>query len=134
MPISTRLCTPSVAEDGRPREQEHRLDGEHHVEEREDVVADLGLHPVAADRVDTGLVRRQLLEGRLVRAQQPVGPDRGRQEGTAHEDHQPHHGVGTEVAAQHNRSLRRFARVCSLGLAALILMRRSQSAREAWPR
>src|SRR5690606_23766449 len=50
-----------VGEDHRPREQEHRLHGEEHIQVRVDVVPDLRLRPVAADRIQTALVRRRLL-------------------------------------------------------------------------
>src|SRR4051812_33713964 len=39
-----------------PGEDEHGLDIEHHEEDREDVIADLGLHPAGADGVHTRLV------------------------------------------------------------------------------
>jgi hypothetical protein len=65
-----------LADDGGPREEEHRVDREEHVEECVQVVADLGLRPAAPDRVDAALVGGELLSGRGVRAQQPVGRQR----------------------------------------------------------
>ena len=51
-PISPTLTHPRRLEHRRPREQEHRVDGEDDVEIGEDVVADVHLRPALADRVD----------------------------------------------------------------------------------
>src|SRR3954463_4462296 len=67
----------------RPWKDEHGLDVEHDEEQGEDVVADLALRPSLADGVDPTLVRRQLLDVRLVRsderrnAQQQPGKEQG---------------------------------------------------------
>src|SRR3954452_21242081 len=52
----------------RPRKDEHCLYVEHHEEQGEDVITDLALRPSLADRVYPALVRRQLLDVRLVRS------------------------------------------------------------------
>src|SRR5690606_4743421 len=52
-----------------PGKDEHRLDIEEDEEQAEDVVADVGLGPTRADRVDPGLVRLHLLRVGVVGAE-----------------------------------------------------------------
>src|SRR5689334_12327870 len=69
-------------EDQRPWEEKYGFNGEKYIEVRVDVVPDLGLRPVAADRVDAALVRDPLSRGlrRTGRSEQPVRPERGHEQ------------------------------------------------------
>jgi len=87
-------------EDGRPGEQEHRVHREDQVQEREDVVPDVGLRPAVADRVEAAFVAEHLLPGGPVRAHQPVGSVAHRHEADSEREQQPDQGVGPQVLVQ----------------------------------
>src|ERR1700680_1872082 len=80
----------------RPREDEYRLDVEHHEQQREHVVADLALRPAFACGIDAALVGDQLLLGGTTGLDEPAQAQNAAHEkaGCARED--DHREVATE--------------------------------------
>jgi ATP-grasp domain, R2K clade family 3 len=86
--------------DDRPREQEDALDGEQHVQECVEVVADLDLGPAGSDRVDAALVAVEFARrvGRFRRAQYPVRTERAHEDERRCDQEDAECGVRAEVA------------------------------------